>query len=344
MGIDKLKLCGTNTEFHGIQGYLRGESRFLELGLIGAAKECQTIDIAPGGYIQKIQITYDSAGINFFKATTDIGEILTRGQPKSFDKEYVTEFTKYEQIAGFVGYTFGDITALGAYRYMCDSAPPTPIEPTDDADISCEAMGMERDPITGVCFVIDNGSDDKNCFKKDANGNCQVEPTDPLDPDNPGRDNDKFTPEIHEVDQDDSSSLTIILVVLICVLIPLVAVLGFVVYLFRKNKINSVSTAMGRRRSSVNLKENYQRRASIIDDDKMENQGKDINIMPADGEKNPQLPASETAVMAMFTQVPSDEEIKNLLKGKTAKEKRVLLKEIEKARQQKMHLEYLLAQ
>jgi len=76
----------------------------------------------------------------------------------------------------------------------------------------------------------------------------------------------------------------------------------------------------------------------------MENQGKDINIMPADGEKNPQLPASETAVMAMFTQVPSDEEIKNLLKGKTAKEKRVLLKEIEKARQQKMHLEYLLAQ
>lgn len=64
--------------------------------------------------------------------------------------------------------------------------------------------------------------------------------------------------------------------------------------------------------------------------------------MPGDDEKQPQLPDSETAVMAMFTQVPSDSEIKELLKGKTAKEKRMLLKEIEKARQQKMHLEYLL--
>ena len=51
---------------------------------------------------------------------------MTKGQPKSLDKEYVTEFTKNEQIAGFVGYDYGYITALGAYRYMCDSNPPTP--------------------------------------------------------------------------------------------------------------------------------------------------------------------------------------------------------------------------
>ena len=82
----------------------------------------------------------------------------------------------------------------------------------------------------------------------------------------------------------------------------------------------------------------------MLDDDKMENQGKDINIMTADDEKNPQLPDAETAVLAMFTQVPTDAEIKELLKGKTAKEKRMLLREIEKARQQKIHLEYLLEQ
>ena len=64
----------------------------------------------------------------------------------------------------------------------------------------------------------------------------------------------------------------------------------------------------------------------------MENQGKDFNIMPEDDEKNPIIPASETAVKALFAQVPSDAEIKDLLKGKTSKEKRVLLKEIEKAR------------
>ena len=44
----------------------------------------------------------------------------------------------------------------------------------------------------------------------------------------------------------------------------------------------------------------------------------------------------------MLTQVPTDEEIKELLRGKTAAEKRGLLREIEKAKQQKIHLEYIL--
>jgi len=99
-------------------------------------------------------------------------------------------------------------------------------------------MGMKQDPNTGV---------------------CNVEPTDrPLDPNNPGRNIDNFrSPEIIEVVEDDSGSLTVILVVFICLLVPLVATLGFVVYLFRKNKTMSVSIAMGRRRSSVYLKESY---------------------------------------------------------------------------------------
>jgi len=43
-----------------------------------------------------------------------------------------------------------------------------------------------------------------------------------------------------QIQEEDSNSLTVILIILICVLIPLVAILGFVVYLFRKNKKNSV--------------------------------------------------------------------------------------------------------
>jgi len=84
--------------------------------------------------------------------------ILQRGQPKPRDTDYVIEFSKYEQIAGFVGYELGDITALGFYRYMCDSAPPP--EPVDKdtepakTDIDCAAMGMEMDAITKVCYVI----------------------------------------------------------------------------------------------------------------------------------------------------------------------------------------------
>ena len=41
-------------------------------------------------------------------------------------------------------------------------------------------------------------------------------------------------------------------------------------------------------------------------------------------------------------EVPNDNQVKDMLKGKTAKEKMILLQEIEKARQAKMHLDYLL--
>ena len=94
---------------------------------------------------------------------------------------------------------------------------------------------------------------------------------------------------------------------------------------------------MGRRRSSANLKKNFEKGDSYVggplDENKMESQGKEINIMPGDDEKIPVIPETETAVLAMFTQVPTDSEIKELLKGKTAKEKRALLREIEKAKQ-----------
>jgi len=46
----------------------------------------------------------------------------------------------------------------------------------------------------------------------------------------------------------------------------------------------------------------------------------------------------------IMNQVPTDDEIRELMKGKTATEKKALLKEIEKARQAKIHMTYLLEQ
>lgn len=63
-------------------------------------------------------------------------------------------------------------------------------------------------------------------------------------------------------------------------------------------------------------------------DEKMEMKGKGAIDIFAD-EKNQGMGILGKAI---FDQVPSDEEIKELLKGKTAEEKRTLLKEIEKAR------------
>ena len=327
MKLEKLRICGTNNEFAGIQGFLKNENRSLTLGMIGESTNCEDIPIhhREGIFVKRIQITYDSSGINYFNLKLSDGREKSRGQPTQLDKEFVSEFTEHQRIAGFVGYKKRGITALGAYRYMCDEPPP--VEPTDEPveeDSETETEPLEPVDPTEV-----------------------PDPDDPLDPDYEKEDHE---PKIVETTtEDDSTNMTVVLIVLVCVLIPIVGILCYVVHLFRKNKKNAVAAALGRRRSAVNLKANYQRRDSLkgsnaLDDDKMEGQGKDLQIMPMDDEKAPVIPASEIGVMAMFTQIPSDQEIKELLKGKTSKEKRLLLREIEKAKQQKIHLEYLLEQ
>ena len=262
---------------------------------------------------------------------------------------------------------------------MCDTPPP-PVEPEDPDDNGAAPGKGDKvcsDAYPELCcsdqYLHNCPGWDKVCGDPDSecckNGkNCDGDITDPTKPINTGgdgsgdssldgdnsRENETHEPEVISIVEDDGNSLTIILVVLVCVLIPLVAVLAFVVYLFRKNKKNSVATAMGRRRSSANLRRQYTKHVAKDGDDdgeedldaKLEGKSKkiNVNIMPGDDEKIPVIPANDQAVMAMFTQVPTDDEIKELLKGKTAKEKRALLKEIEKARQQKIHLEYLLEQ
>lgn len=80
-------------------------------------------------------------------------------------------------------------------------------------------------------------------------------------------------------------------------------------------------------------------------------EGKAINIFgdkikPGDDTTTGMMPGPTDGMdkIRYIQQVPTDDEIKELMKGKSAPEKKVLLKEIEKARQAKIHMEYLLEQ
>ena len=157
------------------------------------------------------------------------------------------EFTKYQQAVAFVGYELGGVTALGAYRYLCDSPPPPePEEEENDDDDVTDSEGTGEGENNG------------------GSGGGTVDPNNPIDEDNGGRettdpDDTYEPPEIIDIEEDSTASLSVILIILICLLIPLVLILGCVVYLFRKNKKNAVATAMGRRRSSANLRKNYEK-------------------------------------------------------------------------------------
>jgi len=250
--------------------------------------------------------------------TTDKGINFERGQPKTFDQEFVSYFDKYVPLAGFVGYQIDGITALGYYRYMCDAPPPSP---------NGDTSGTGGDSST----VQPSGGGTKDGGTTPNDGGSSLDPQGGRD--ETERDETEQDVQSMIIEEDNREGLTIILIVLLCVLVPLLAVLGFVVYMFRKNKKNSVAAALNRERTSISIQREYNRRISLKEE-KMEGKlPEHINIFAMDDEKPISAIPTDKKVMAMFVNVPTDDEVKELLKGKTASEKKALLKEIEKARQ-----------
>lgn len=45
MRITKLRICGDNDNFYGVQGFVKDSTRYLSLEIIGQAKLCQDIAI-----------------------------------------------------------------------------------------------------------------------------------------------------------------------------------------------------------------------------------------------------------------------------------------------------------
>ena len=223
-------------------------------------------------------------------------------------------------MAGFVGYEINEVESLGFYRYKCATRPDdvtgTPVTDEDGNEIN-----------NGNGESTDNGG-------TSTGGNGDSNNTDnPLDED-AGNSVTDLSSQSETVDDDsEEDKLSIILIILVCVLVPLVIILGAIVYLFRKNKQNAIAAATVRRLSEIKAKHQEL-------DEKMEAKGAGVIDIFADEKKQ------GTGILgkAIFDQVPTDEEIKELLRGKTAEEKRVLLKEIEKARQAKIHMTYLLEQ
>lgn len=149
-------------------------------------------------------------------------------------------------------------------------------------------------------------------------------------------------------------------------MIPLLCILLGICWLFRKNKVNAVAAAEERRRSSImkqkkfeaeNLKidEKAESKVNNIFNSEMQKGGQGADrvgggageFLPGinDGKKgafNDTLTGFMKGNKGVLNQVPNDEEINELMKGKSHDERKVLLKEIDKARQAKIHMQYLL--
>jgi hypothetical protein len=127
---------------------------------------------------------------------------------------------------------------------MCDAPPPEP--ETDDEN---ENPDGGKDPVDPVTDPTDPDTDKDKDKDKDV-----VDPDGSLDP-NKGRPNKTTDPEVVTIieEGDDNSSLELVLIILLCVLIPLICILALIVYMFRKNRLNSVQAALMRRNSAARM-------------------------------------------------------------------------------------------
>ena len=72
MSIRRLKLCGDERNFDGIQAILEdGNELTLPLSFYGAATQCLDFHIPEGSFITKVLFTYNHVGINYISFTTE---------------------------------------------------------------------------------------------------------------------------------------------------------------------------------------------------------------------------------------------------------------------------------
>ena len=208
--------------------------------------------------------------------------------------------------------------------------PNCPIDQSTGQCVDCVSYNDNY-----VCIeyveVPDTVDDTDNPSKPttDPNPNTKLTSSQPFNQNN--RENVTEASSDTSSNENSNDTMIIVMIILICVLIPLVIILGLIVYVYRKNKMNAVEVSMLRKFST-------QRIAKEIDEKGEGKSTKKVDIFnkgideKAEAKGNKEDAEMLRAKMQL-TDIPTDAEVKELLKGKTPFEKRMLLKEIEKAKQ-----------
>lgn len=282
------------------------------------------------------------------------------------------QWTEDEPLAGLVGYS-NPIMALGFYRYKC------PYDPIPDGGEECSQIDAELGICVDevVCEAYyPNGSCYEGC--KDIDGETKL-CRDALDYDKcPAYDKygvciktcvdydeatnhclDEKNALSTEVDRKEgeiqlSQTVFTLLIVLIIVLVLLIPVLIIVMYMFKKNKVSSMNKANLRRAATRDLLSADEKAENVNlfeGDEKKENaedrRPSDKNHLGFDPSKDKpteyrmsinSLKRSESRIKALTDET----KVKDLLKGKTAAQRRQLLREIQNAREAKIAMEQML--
>ena len=270
----RLRICGTDVNFTGIQGFVSDGQQTVALTPFGFQFQCADWDVDADSFIAKIKVTFTEAkGVKHLQAVDQKGVGIERGRDsiEPTDLQYEVEFDQYEALSGFVGYEDKSIEAIGFYRYKCATRPSDNTGTVADNDTDADGEGEgENELPEGESATGDNegegdgeGEEDGIIPSPDDNGADNTDDTDDVD-DKPLDEDEARENETNEtldtlteqnnmilVEQEEESNLSTILIILVCILVPLVCILASIVYLFRKNKKNAVIAANIRRLSSI---------------------------------------------------------------------------------------------
>ena len=128
----KIKICGTNERFTGLQALLTDSKKKLVLDKYGnpgwkSGGECEHFYVPDDDRVSEMEIAYDYKKIVYIGFWTEKGRNIARGSKTQWAQTYTIHFTRKTPLIGFVGYHKRDkkghdvLSAVGAYKNFCSS-------------------------------------------------------------------------------------------------------------------------------------------------------------------------------------------------------------------------------
>jgi hypothetical protein len=79
MTLRQINLCGTNGSFEGIQGIAADSLNVVNLSQYGRMSSCESWQVPDGDWVQSVELSYTSLGLQHILITTHKNAVKTRG-------------------------------------------------------------------------------------------------------------------------------------------------------------------------------------------------------------------------------------------------------------------------
>lgn len=94
-------------------------TKVVNLTPFGRMSNCEGWQVPDGDYVQSIELSYTTLGLQHILITTHKNAVKTRGTKAQNSSTYLATYDRLSPVVGFAAYQTTSMMALGFYSYTC---------------------------------------------------------------------------------------------------------------------------------------------------------------------------------------------------------------------------------